>query len=491
MAVQVKSSAKIEDGVRKSTLNVVLLLFLLALLFPFSFSLGPVRLSLYRIILVLGIVPLIFMWLSGRAGKVVAADIFMLLFVVWSAVSLFAVHGVGEKFEFAVSWFCETFGSYLIARIYIRSAEQFFEFAKIVLIIMVVALPLALVETLTGFALVYETVGKLFGSSGAPRIGARFGFERANVFFEHPILFGVFSASLISILFYTFRSRLSFLTSLFPPGVSLFNAATSLSSGPIMASFIQLILVGWDFVVKSPHKWKLLFGIITTLYVALDFLSNRGPYKLAIAYLAFSQGSAFTRIHTWNFGTASLLESPIFGLGFNDFDRPGWLTASVDNFWLVIMMRHGIPGIVLLGAAIAFVLYPMMARKVESIQTRDIRTGLIISLVGIFLAISSVHLWNATYCWLIFLIGAGVWVFNEPLGDSVLEPAETPVAPTARHNRFRNIDPSKSTWAAEADSGAFARQAKTGGSRKGKETLGSERSRLDKPKRKDRFRRLR
>ena len=44
--------------------------FLLALLVPLIFGLGPVRLSAYRIVLLAMTIPLIFMLFSGKAGKI-------------------------------------------------------------------------------------------------------------------------------------------------------------------------------------------------------------------------------------------------------------------------------------------------------------------------------------------------------------------------------------------------------------------------------------
>jgi len=42
-----------------------------------------------------------------------------------------------------------------------------------------------------------------------------------------------------------------------------------------------------------------------------------------------------------------------------------------------------------------------------------LRIGLVISLIGLFTAIASVHLWNSSYCWMMFLVGSSVCLLNE------------------------------------------------------------------------------
>ena len=75
---------------------------------------------------------------------------------------------------------------------------------------------------------------------------------------------------------------------------------------------------------------------------------------MLITYLTFNSGTAYWRLHIWNFGSAEVWRNPLFGIGLNDWARPSWMwTASVDNFWLLTAMRYGIPAFLLLVAGIA------------------------------------------------------------------------------------------------------------------------------------------
>ena len=56
------------------------------------------------------------------------------------------------------------------------------------------------------------------------------------------------------------------------------------------------------------------------------------------------------RVHIWHYGTPSVLNYPIFGTGFNDWERPSWMGGSIDNFWFVCAVRYGIPGFLFMAA---------------------------------------------------------------------------------------------------------------------------------------------
>src|SRR5262245_47437049 len=54
-------------------------LFLTALAVPWVIFLGPLRLSLYRMVLLMTILPCLGMWMIGKAGRIRIADIALLL----------------------------------------------------------------------------------------------------------------------------------------------------------------------------------------------------------------------------------------------------------------------------------------------------------------------------------------------------------------------------------------------------------------------------
>src|SRR5262249_41902825 len=68
-------------------------LFLIGLVVPWVFYFGSLRMSVYRILLLLMFLPCVGVWLAGKAGRIRIADIALLLYSFWVIVSLSVNHG--------------------------------------------------------------------------------------------------------------------------------------------------------------------------------------------------------------------------------------------------------------------------------------------------------------------------------------------------------------------------------------------------------------
>jgi hypothetical protein len=68
-------------------------LFLVGLIIPWVILVGPLRLSVYRIVLVAMIVPCLVIWMRGGAGRIRLPDIAVVCYCVWGTVCLAVVHG--------------------------------------------------------------------------------------------------------------------------------------------------------------------------------------------------------------------------------------------------------------------------------------------------------------------------------------------------------------------------------------------------------------
>ena len=69
-------------------------LFLLALVVPWVIFIGPLRMSLYRIVLLVMVLPCLGMWMTGKAGRIRTADIALLLFSFWCTLSFIVINGM-------------------------------------------------------------------------------------------------------------------------------------------------------------------------------------------------------------------------------------------------------------------------------------------------------------------------------------------------------------------------------------------------------------
>ncbi len=109
------------------------------------------------------------------------------------------------------------------------------------------------------------------------------------------------------------------------------------------------------------------------------------------------------------------MRHPFLGIGLGDWTRPVWMSDSMDNFWLLIAMRYGLPAwAMLVGLVLGLVV--VAARRQGLPETwRRARHAWAFTLFGIAVAAATVHLWNALFVLFLFLIGAGAWLTDAPL----------------------------------------------------------------------------
>jgi hypothetical protein len=394
-----------------------LLVFFISLLVPIHFSIGSLRLSPYRIFLLMTFIPLLLRLFSGAAGRVTATDILLMLYCLWMTLALMVVHGT-ERITFAGITSIELFGGYLIGRLWVRNAVDHKLFFRYFFIALIFLLPFACIELLSGRKIILELFRPLFQT--IPFNGqTRYGLQRVQSVFDHPILFGLFCALGIGNIFYIYRQEIA--ASFSRAGLAVGMAAMSLSAGPLLAIALQTGMVMWDKIMKG--RWVLLTVLAGLTYITLDLLSNRTPIVIIIETLTFSTGTGWTRIHIWNYGSAEVVRNPIFGIGLNDWQRPSWLTWSVDNFWLLTAMRYGLPAALLLISGLLINFWRIVRTRDLDETAKLYRIGYIITSVGIFMTLSTVHIWNAMSVLVMFYIGMGAWFYTasvaEPAADAI------------------------------------------------------------------------
>ena len=398
-------SKRLLSAVPAATAPAVLVLFVLSILPPSYFFLGDLRLSFTRLLLVAVFVPLLVRLLTGRAGRLRAIDILMLLFMAWSALTLLVHHGLA-RLPYAAITIVENLGAYLIGRTLVRNADDFRLLFRAVFWAMVCLAPFVIVELLTDRNLLQEISRKILPtlSKGVSSYG-RLGLNRVMAGFEHPILYGLFCAvSFAPLLALHRRGRVSRLAL---AGFVGFMTFASLSSAPLLAVALQIGLLAWAWVTGG--RWWLLTGIIVAMYVTVDMLSNRTPITILISYISFDPATAWARILIWRFGSAEMWSHPIFGIGLGDWARPEWLTGSVDNFWLLNGMRHGVLGVGLLIASVASGLWAVMRAPGLTGDLARLRRAYVFCLAALYFTLCTVHVWGGTGSFVMLLIGAGVW----------------------------------------------------------------------------------
>jgi len=398
---------------RGGRIFLVAILFLISLCIPVIFQVGPLRLSPYRLVLLFAIIPLLLMWLTRRVGPIRPPDLTLLLFCLWCALSFTTLHGVTVGLEAGGILFIETMGAYLLGRICIRSADDFRRFARILCWIILALLPFALYESLTTTNLLLRLANVVAPSFDVVPKEPRLGLDRAQGPFEHPILFGVFCGAGVALSYYVLGYGAAFLQRIARTAAVVLTSGLALSSGPLAAILTQCLLIGWDVVLKPiKARWTILAVGFASWWALVEAVANRSAAEIFIAYFAFSPWTAYNRLRIWEFGSASVLNNPVFGIGFNDWARPYWMSSSIDMFWLLPAVRHGLAAGLLLQATVVLIFIGLAFTPMRDLRLKSYRLGFQICLVGFYVAGWTVHYWNAIYVLFIFFLGSGVWMLD-------------------------------------------------------------------------------
>lgn len=390
--------------------------YLLCIALPVWFNIGPLSMSLLRLFLLVMIVPLTVRLLMGRYGPVLFTDAMFLLHVTWMAVAL-AVNNPAQAIQQTGSVGIEFIGGYVLARACIRSREQFVGLCRALGIFVICTLPFAMYEAWTGRQLIFEAIRAIPGLDSFARIrpDPRLGLQRVQVIFAHAIQYGLFCSVTFSLTFVALKGTIGTPRRYLFSGLVTFGCFLSLSSGALLAILLQFGLIIWNWALGSlRHRWLLLLALLGAGYIVIDLLSNRTPLAVFMSYATFSAQNAFYRAAIFEWGMVNVWSSPVFGLGLNDWIRPAWMElGSVDNFWLVMAMRYGIPGLLFLAVGYGAAIFRIMLRDfADDPALGQVRLAWVLTFLGLTFTLSTVHIWSNSYSFTFFMFGAGMWLID-------------------------------------------------------------------------------
>ncbi|MEO0566863.1 MAG: hypothetical protein AAF066_03970 [Pseudomonadota bacterium] len=433
-------------GVTQNTkLFAFSLVFVFSLIVPVTVSVAGFDFPIYRLVLILLFFPSLFRWLAGNAGRKTAADFCVLFLAIWAALSFVVLHGVGQTWQTIGFHTLELVGSYMIGRSFVRTPDDFFRVSKTMVIICIALLPFALYEALTEHNMIlkfWSYVGPTYRDVDHE---VRLGFDRVQGPFQHPIHFGVYCGSLIGVAYFAATYGKTMGLRVLVLLLVIATAFFSLSSGPLAAMVAQIGMIVWGLALRQvKHKWWYLFGALVLMYVVIDVQSNRTPFEVMIGYMALNAQTGFGRILIFEYGLQNALDNPIFGLGFNDWVRPRWMTPSIDMFWMVYPVTHGPLSGILLLAMFFFVFFGVVRNKIESKRVQEFRLGWAISMLGLFMAGWMVHFWKVPFVYYCFLLAAGAWMADYKQTEEENQPsAPDDGRGQIRYSRFAGGTPAR------------------------------------------------
>lgn len=388
-------------------------IFLITLFLPWTFSLGTIALSPYRLVLILAILPVLFVFVSGKAGRLHLADILIFVFWAWCALSYLVLHGVSQMLQPSGIHFAETIGPYLLARCFIRSEADFTRMVGLLFKLIACLLPFAIVEAYSGRNVLLSMFGSVMHTFGDAYIDPRWGLRRVQSVFEHPILFGVVAGSILAPVHLVLGYQKPFMARIAKTMTIAVTAFLSLSAGPITAFTTQILLLLWNWVFRALQaRWKLLWMLFAAMYVLIAMVSNQSVPAFYLTHFSFDAESANFRILIWIFGTESVSLHPWFGVGLGEWERPDWMPPSIDMFWLIYAVQHGLPAGLLLAAAFFAAFLPVSFKSGLDMRQDASRVAYSIMLTGFFIVGWTVDFWNSTYVLFWFLVGSGLWLLD-------------------------------------------------------------------------------
>jgi len=386
--------------------------FFVILLMPdtLAISIGPAKVTSYRA-LMLVLVPFIAARLgSSKTIKLGLPDALIAAFSVWTVLCIFINFDGGPATERAGQFLLESSCAYFLARAYITSLDDLYALIRPIFLITAISCAFAVPEAITHKKPLIDLTTAITGVQ--PKLyveGAdiRMGLRRAQASFEHPILFGLFCASCISLLWYTEAKIIPRLGKL---AVVVVAVIVSLSSGPILAMMVQFIMIAGETATRRmKNRVAIAIGVVVVAALLVDATTNSGPFGIIINYLTFQQTSSYNRVLIWDYGLRNINVHPFFGMIPEDWERAPWMKVSTDNFWIYTGLLSGYVGWGLLSASVLSILYRFarIPDKLLSLRHIQFRRGWSIMIAAFLFTGFSVAFFGKLQPYFYFLLGLG------------------------------------------------------------------------------------
>ncbi len=331
----------------------------------------------------------------------------------WIAVSLCVVYGFAKGLPAGLGLALDLIVPYFIARI---SVSNFQDFRRTLIVLAPVFFFFAIllpIEAFLNFRFIRETAISIFGSLGGSYYGMtstfriatdmRYGLLRATGPFSHPILAGIFFASLLPLYYW---SGIRGWPRLLGLGAGLF-AVFTLSSAAYLAILLFLVLATYDFIRRLVTflSWPLFVIVTSCVALVLHVVSQNGLVSVLIRFTLDPQTGRY-RLLIWDYGTESVARNPFFGIGFERFVALAWMGDSIDAHWLNLAVRHGLLSTVFLLSLILLTIWGC-AKTVMRVPepNSSLMIGLAVALV-IFLVVGfSVAYFGGLLIWFVLVLG--------------------------------------------------------------------------------------
>ena len=329
-------------------IRLLAILFVISIFIPVEFHVlaGTLRLEAYRIVLAL---TLIFSLINLRKilDQADLVDILLFFFVILASISLIYNHGLKDGIESSGILIIEILGAFYLARLFITTPKSYFQINFWFATILAFLLIFSLYEAFAQHRILHEWAKNITGNDSLDyrlytHYYIRMGIMRTTNLFAHPILYGTIGA--IFFPFIVLLTIYKFKLSNALKSVAIFiGMITTLSSAPLLSIAFQAMTAVLTKFWHGGQRFWIGFGFFSlSAMLLINALSNRGFFAILISYLTFNPVTGYYRLLQWEHSMDDIMDNPLFGIGLNDWTRPDWMNNSIDSFWLLMTMQHGI-----------------------------------------------------------------------------------------------------------------------------------------------------
>ena len=400
-------------------LRILAILFVISIFIPVEFFVmaGTVRIETYRIVLALTLVYAFFNFRTvlKRADL---TDVLLLGLIVIAFASFWYNHSLQKAIESTGLYSLETLGAFYLAKLFITTPERYYKINQAFIWILVALTLPAVYEALSHHRILHEWAERITGHISIDYRLYTSDYLRGNIMrttsvFAHPILYGTLAALFFpfAILLFWRQQKIRQFIAIF--GLSL-SMLTTLSSAPLLSLIFQgftVLLV--KFWLTARRFWVALFFSGLAGAMLIQALSNRGFFGILISYLTFNPNTGYFRLLQWEYSMDDILDHPILGIAHNDWTRPywkDWMGDSIDSFWLLVTLQHGIFAFILLLTACLYAVFSVLNQVHRQDETvKWMVTAWILSFMSLILIGFTVDYFDKLQPMFFFTLGAMSW----------------------------------------------------------------------------------
>lgn len=425
-------------------LPVVLLIYSF-LIFPIEAKvvLGGLNLYAFRIAIIVSL-PLLVYMAPRTTGRASSVDLLVAVGSVWIVLSFMSLYGIAEGGVRSLAIVLDTFGAYVIARGSVSSLADLRRILILILPGVVFAAFFFVVESFSRQLLIRPFYTSIFGSAVSYEGGVakgslnllyeiRLGLRRAYSVFSFPILGGVILGSLLPVYLMSGLKKRALVVGAVACGAAFF----SLSSATFIVLAIGVGMVLFDRFLPRlrPLRWSFVTAGIA-FYGILAEIALQGGIVGVVSRFTLNPATAYIRRLQWRYGGETVMENPLFGIGFAVYEKPAWLTDAIDAHFLGLALRSGLITPVLFAAALLIIMVSLGRNSVFlNRNDRDLVIGLNIMLtVLVFISMTVTFFSEAN---VFFMITLGVTT-----SCMIAITRTRAVPPMMRSQRPRSADPS-------------------------------------------------